>query len=146
MKLYTGMVGHYKFDYLMILSLLGNILGTYLMSLYTIFFRPDQINIYMDLVSKKLSYGLLGTLIMSIVCGLLIFIGVRDHIVHKRLTVLIMCIAAFVIIGADHCIANSFYFFCSNDFNWNILAYLLVCIVGNTLGSYIGKLSVNEDK
>lgn len=146
MKLYTGMVGQYKFDILLLVSLLANMLGTYLMALYTMSFRFQYSDMYIAIASEKLSNSLASTFVMSIICGLLIFIGVRDFNINKRLFVLVSCVAAFIMVGAEHCIADSFYMFCTGTFNLQMFIYLLVCVVGNTIGSYIGKLSVKYDK
>lgn len=146
MKLYTGMVGQYKFDILLLVSLLANMLGTYLMALYTMSFRFQYSDMYIAIASEKLSSSLVSTFVMSIICGLLIFIGVRDFNINKRLFVLVACVVAFIMVGAEHCIADSFYMFCTGTFNLQMFIYLLVCVIGNTIGSYIGKLSVKYDK
>ena len=48
-----------------------------------------------------------------------------------------MCVMTFILSGFEHCVANMYYFFVSNVFNLKVLLYLLIMVLGNSIGSIV---------
>ncbi|BED92682.1 MAG: formate/nitrite transporter family protein [Candidatus Paraimprobicoccus trichonymphae] len=134
LNLFTGMVG-YEENYLkLIISLAGNFLGTYVSSLLLI----GKITNFIDLetiIQNKVSQNLFSVFISSIVCGMLVYTAIYSYKKDKDIISVILCISAFVMFNADHCVANSFYFFVSRNFDNKTILYNLFCILGNYIGS-----------
>lgn len=145
LNLYTGMVGFYKYNIGMVLILILNMLGTFLASRYILAYRYVQSDLYIAMASEKLASPIISTFIMSVVCGMLIFTGVLGAKSSHRLLPLILCVTTFVMIGANHCIADSFYMFCTGTINLDIIKHLLTCVIGNTLGSYICYICADKE-
>lgn len=80
-------------------------------------------------------------LIMAIFCGMLVFMAV--YIWKKaenwaiKATGLILCVWAFVVTGTEHCIANMFYFALAWAWSLGNFLNVLICIVGNSIGSWL---------
>ena len=84
-----------------------------------------------------------GLLILGFLCGILVYLAVdafKNEKFHPvlRVFVLLFCVAAFVIAGFEHCIANMFYFAFANTYASAIgdcALSLLLVTVGNSLGA-----------
>ena len=90
-----------------------------------------------DLVGAKGS----NTIITSILCGALMYIAVegfkrqsKDNIVLGTVCY-ISAVAAFVMCGFEHCVADMFYFALAGYANWNALLFLIGVTLGNVIGS-----------
>ena len=81
-----------------------------------------------------------NALLLSILCGVLVFVAVD---VNKRkpgligTLILILSVTTFVIAGFEHCIANSFYFFFGNNWSWGVVLNLLITTIGNSIGAIL---------
>jgi formate/nitrite transporter FocA (FNT family) len=79
-------------------------------------------------------------LIMSILCGMLVFLAV--YIWKKaenwgiKAAGLILCVWTFVVTGTEHCIANMFYYAAAWQWNWGNFLNVVICIVGNSVGAW----------
>ena len=90
-----------------------------------------------DLVRTKGS----STIVTSILCGALMYIAVegfkrqsKDNIVLGTVCYL-SAVAAFVMCGFEHCVADMFYFALAGYVNWNTLLFLIGVTFGNIIGS-----------
>ena len=90
-----------------------------------------------DLVRTKGS----STIVTSILCGALMYIAVegfkrqsKDNIVLGTVCYL-SAVAAFVMCGFEHCVADMFYFSLAGYVNWNTLLFLIGVTFGNIIGS-----------
>lgn len=70
----------------------------------------------------------------SIVCGGLIYIACTIYKKVKNPLIIIICVMAFILSGSLHSIACSFYIALGNV-SWVSILYLLVIIVGNSVGA-----------
>lgn len=123
------------------LGLIGNLLGCLLIGpvLHLIFGSGKEavFNTLSNMVNTKLSYPWYKMLVSSMFCGMMVFIAVEGY---KRLEgfgkyfIIMLAIGGFIIMGFDHSIANMFYFFCNYTFSGKAFLYLLICVVGNSLG------------
>ncbi len=81
----------------------------------------------------------LSALCSSILCGVLITLSVKSAKVapQKGLSAtvgVIFPIVVFAFCGFDHSVANMLYFYYLGDFSLQIVAYVLLTVVGNILG------------
>lgn len=154
MNLYTGKIGYIlvnKPNYIieLLISLLGNILGTLIIG-YS--FRLTRFSNYItkagELSLIKINDNYTSVFILSILCGIMMYIAVNNYknqkdVIGKYLTIF-LCVMTFILCGFEHCIANSFYFSISNLWSTKAILYLLIMIIGNSIGSIIIALYNNK--
>ena len=120
MNLYTGKIGYIlinKFEYVyeLLLSLLGNFIGTFFVAKMLLFTRVAKISERALAMSNvKLNDNLLSIFILSVFCGMLMYIAVNNY---KKSTNeigkyigIFMCVMVFILCGFEHCVANMYYF------------------------------------
>ena len=147
MNLYTGKIGYVlinKFNYVyeLLLSLLGNFMGTFLVARMILYTRVAKIGERaLAMSSVKLNDNLLSIFVLSIFCGMLMYIAVNNY---KKSTNeigkyigIFMCVMVFILCGFEHCVANMYYFSVACAWSWKTLLYLLVMVAGNSAGSII---------
>ena len=74
----------------------------------------------------------------------------ENDVIGKYMTIF-MGVMAFILCGFEHCVANMFYFSIAGTFSLKVFAYLLVMILGNSVGSviiawYYNKYNANNNK
>ena len=62
---------------------------------------------------------------------------------YKSLLVVVLPVFVFVMCGFEHCIANVFYLSVSKIVNCKAIGFIIICIIGNTIGSLIATVSQN---
>lgn len=144
-KLFTGMVGYMlenKPSYLidLLITWFGNLGGTCLVAWLI---SKTRLTFNLEFVETKLTDTWYSLLILSIFCGLLMFIGVScfkccigkaDNIF--ALVIPVFCVAVFILAGFEHCVADMFYFALS----WKLIegfSSLLIITAGNILGGML---------
>ncbi|MBR2137764.1 MAG: formate/nitrite transporter family protein [Bacilli bacterium] len=145
MNLYTGKIGYIlinKKDYLieLLLSLVGNLIGTFTvgkMMLYTRFATLQEKALILS--NQKLDDSLISIFILSIFCGILMYIAVNNY---KKINNeigkyagIFMCVMVFILCGFEHCVANMVYFTVAEVYSAKAFLYLLIMILGNSVGS-----------
>ena len=65
----------------------------------------------------------------------MIYLAVELYKREKSIILVIMAIMIFILCGFEHCVANAFYFAAAGTFSLQALVVILICIVGNALGS-----------
>ena len=146
-NLYTGKVGYIlenKISYVieLLISLIGNFLGTFLVgNLMRLTRFENYIESAKNIVNIKLNDNLLSIFILAIFCGMIMYIAVNNYkkekdVIGKYMTIF-MGVMAFILCGFEHCVANMFYFSIAGVFSFKVFYYLLVMILGNSLGSII---------
>ena len=151
MKLFTGMVADIptmpaKNLWTLPVCFLGNIVGVGLIAI-VVYFSPVESDVThhaIDIISGKLASEnwAIGSLTSSILCGMLITLSVWSvkYAPKKGLssTVGVMFpIIFFAFCGFDHSVANMLYFYYLGRFDWQIVAYILLSILGNIIGGVI---------
>lgn len=147
MYLYTGKIGYVisnKLSYviLLILTLIGNFIGTYLVAFATLNSRINNISEKAKVLSDiKLNDSVISILILSIFCGILMYIAVNSYKTSRdvlgRYIPIFMCVIVFILCGFEHCIANMFYFSVAGSWSFKVVIYTLVMILGNSIGAII---------
>lgn len=154
MNLFTGKVGYAlinKIDYLweLCISLLGNFLGTFFVGFAILNTRMSTLGVKAEAISKvKLDDSLLSIFLLSLFCGMLMYIAVNNY---KKSTNeigkyigIFLCVMVFILCGFEHCVANMYYFTVAKAWSLNTLLYLLVMILGNSSGSLLIALFYNK--
>ncbi len=146
--LYTGKVG-YIFDnkpkYLLelLVSFVGNVLGSLgLSSLIKLTGIGTKLNeTATTIVNAKLDSTWYSILIMSMMCGVMIYIAVEGHKRCKysigKFIFAFMPIMLFILAGFEHVIANVTYFTYAGIFSWKALLYFFLMFIGNAIGSIV---------
>lgn len=147
MNLYTGKIGYVlinKIDYIyeLLLGLLGNFIGTFIIGKSILLTRVSNISEKaLTLVNIKLNDNLLSIFILSVFCGILMYIAVNNY---KKVNTeigkyigIFMCVMTFILCGFEHCIANMAYITIANAWSWKALLYVLIMILGNSFGAIL---------
>lgn len=146
--LYTGKIG-YALDnkpmYLLdcFISFIGNLLGSLsLASLIKVSSIGDKLYTQAaPIVEAKLNSSWYSILIMSMMCGVMIYIAVEGHKRCKygigKVLFASMPIILFILCGFEHVVANITYFVYSGSLSWLGVGYFVLMFIGNGLGSII---------
>lgn len=157
LNLFTGKIGYLignKLSYFKLLgiTLLGNFIGTFLVGFILRFTRIYTLinEKALTIINTKLDDNLISILILSIFCGLLMYLAVDGFKTTKedigKYAGVFLGVIVFILCGFEHCIANMYYFAVANVWSFKVLLYLLVMIVGNSLGSFIFPLLMKAKK
>ncbi len=146
-NLYTGKIGYVidnKPKYLieLLFTLLGNLIGTvscgYLLFLSRI---GNKLRESAEIICNvKLSDNLLSIFILSIFCGIIMYLAVDMYKKVEgfgRYVGIFMGITVFILAGFEHCVANMYYFSVANMWSWKTVLYVLIMILGNSTGSIL---------
>lgn len=156
MNLYTGMIGYIlenKLGYLktLIFTLLGNLLGTIITALLILNTRIANISIRArEMAIIKISDNYLSIFILSVFCGILMYIAVNnfkkgEDSIIKYLSIFI-CVIVFILCGFEHCIANMYYISLAKAWSFKSAISMLFMIFGNSVGAIIMSLFNNKIK
>ena len=143
LNLYTGKVG-YLFSnppsYLLDLGIiwLGNLAGT---GITAWFVRLSRINAIAEkaaaLCAVKSGDRLLSLFLLGILCGLLMYAAVEGYKRCANPLILFACVAAFILCGFEHCIADMFYYWLAGSMDGRALICLLAITLGNSVGGVL---------
>lgn len=147
-NLYTGKMGYLinnfnkKYIRELIITLIGNFIGTFFVGfilkytrIYTMISEKAK-----TLADIKLDDTLISILILSFFCGILMYLAVNTYKEVKdigKYLAVFLGVIVFILCGFEHCIANMYYFTVSSTWSLNTLLYLLVMILGNSLGGIL---------
>lgn len=121
-----------------ILILLGNFLGTLILSLIC---RLSSLNILFEKATTiwdaKLDDSLISLFFKAILCNILIYIavdGFKNLEGFNKILALFFGVSIFIICGFEHSIADMFYMNFAGQYNGESLLRLIVIILGNLVG------------
>jgi formate/nitrite transporter FocA (FNT family) len=151
LKLFTGTVGFIQWEKIhhLVIILLGNILGCFLVSLIA---KVDTVlgiqTAAQTVLQSRLQLGWLACGIKAIGCGVLMSAAVEFS---KRgadfgyWVPLLFAVPLFIHCGFPHCVADAFYFLtCPQnvlmDSGWDLLGVYGSIVVGNSIGCNIYRL------
>lgn len=132
LKLYTGAVAYVDkpFDYLSLLVIIiGNFIGCCIM-----FAFPHSAAL--NIVLTKIGAPLWIAFIKAILCGILIYVAVEGYKAEQPIITL-LAIPAFILLGAEHSIANFCFFIAARFISWRAVLFSIVVIIGNGIGSIL---------
>ena len=91
------------------------------------------------LVATKMIDTWYSILILSFMCGAMIYLAVNGHDKCKygagKLAFVFLSIFIFIICSYEHVIANACYFTYAGVFSWKALLYFFLMAVGNSIGA-----------
>ncbi|MBQ3707935.1 MAG: formate/nitrite transporter family protein [Clostridia bacterium] len=146
MQLYTGKVGmivysHTKRDWISLLGcLLGNLTGTLLCAFAVWVGVPSLKENALTLIEKKLAASAPWhprVLFAGILCGILMYTAVWVYKQKNTVWGILFCVPVFILAGFEHSIADMFYFFCAGSFTLPSFCFLLMVVLGNSVGGMI---------
>lgn len=145
LNLFTGKVG-YLFNnglaYLkeVVITLIGNFIGTFSVGCILRFTRISAIvgTEAKRICAIKLDDGIISILILSIFCGILMYLAVNGYKEAKdnfaRYAGVFLAVSVFILCGFEHCVANMYYFTIAEMWSLKSFSYLGIMILGNTIG------------
>ncbi|MDX9691393.1 MAG: formate/nitrite transporter family protein, partial [Acholeplasmataceae bacterium] len=152
--LYTGKVGYlipYEKGYMVMLlkTLMGNMLGIVLVArLFVLTGVSEVITRGSDLYQLKLDNLWYQTFILSIFCGMMMYIAVDSYRKAKldslKVLLVIMPVAIFILAKFEHSIANMLYLFLGDTYTIKSFLWLFLMVIGNGVGGVL--LNVTETK
>lgn len=145
LHLYTGKIGYLveekdkgSYAVLLLATWLGNLAGTALGALGVLASRISGIRERAAGIAEvKLSDGPLSILILSVFCGLLMYVAVDGFKKKENPLILFFCVSVFILSGFEHCVANMFYFTLAGVWSGKAFLYLLLMTLGNSLGGML---------
>lgn len=145
MNLYTGKVGYalinkLNYIYELLLSLLGNFVGTFIVARLILLTRFSDISKRaLTMSNLKLNDNLLSIFILAFFCGILMYLAVNNYKKAAneigKYVGIFMCVMVFILCGFEHCVANMYYFSIANVWSLKTLLYMLIMVLGNSVGS-----------
>ena len=154
MNLYTGKIGYifinsFNYIYELLVTIIGNFIGTFLVARLVLLTRfKDVSDKALEIVNLKLNDNLFSIFILSILCGVLMYIAVNNY---KKInneigkySCIFMCVMVFILCGFEHSVANMYYISVANLLSLKSLLYILIMILGNSVGSILIALYYNR--
>ena len=143
--LYTGKVGYLisakdKKAYILqlIFTWLGNFAGTALAAAAISATRIRNLRRTAEVICKtKLADTPHSILILAVFCGILMYVAVDGFREKGNPLILFFCVTVFILCGFEHCIANMFYFSLAGAWSLRAVIYLLLMILGNSVGGIL---------
>lgn len=121
--------------------ILGNYIGTMLYGLAVGIAKPSIKAAAAGLCVKKLAQKPPVVLVLSICCGILMYIAVdgyrRNVGSAAKYVGILVCIPTFILCGFEHSIADMAYFALAADFRLETYGFLAVVLIGNAAGSIL---------
>lgn len=128
----------------LIIGLVGNYLGATITGLVFGLLNNEiglEILPIDALIDAKMANSWYIVLLLAIACNIMIYFAVEafakiENSLGKYI-ILIVCIAGFILMGFEHCVANMFYLAFGMVFSWESIAFLLIVIIGNIIGGLL---------
>jgi len=87
------------------------------------------------MIATKLAQSPWQTFLKSVGCGICMYLAVSGWKRDKNVFAVIMGVTLFIIAGFEHCIADMFYFVAARTPFLKIIPFMIVAILGNTVGA-----------
>lgn len=122
-----------------ITTLVGNTLGAGMTGL--LLSEKLMATAALPLAEKKLAIPLILVFVYAIFCGILIYVAVEAFRTVKegalKAAIVFLCVSVFILSGFEHSIADIFYFFAARSLDLPSILFLLVVVLGNTVGGIL---------
>lgn len=144
--LYTGKIGYAfendkKYPLELLIIFIGNSIGSAFIAIilrFTRYIKNYQETID-NVVNTKINDNWLSIFILAFMCGIMIYFAVEgSKIIEQgfpKTFAITVPIIIFILAGFEHVIANIFYFTASGKITLKMILYLLIMLIGNSLGS-----------
>ena len=143
MYLYTGKIGMLAEDFNGIntlcvgIGLISNYITATLGGLILGYVKPELYEKAKALCEPKLEQKWYISIILGIFCGILMYTAVKGYANTKQPLILIFCVTVFILSGYEHSIADMAYFGCARMFGFETVKFLLLVVLGNTIGGML---------
>lgn len=138
LPLYTGRIGFMKEPKTFPSILIANLCGVVGLITIYVFSKPEFLITLRTVSLIKYQKNIFQMLCCGILCGILIHFAVKI----KSIPVTFLAIAIFILIGAEHCIADFPYLLV--NFNLINLIKWAIIIVGNSIGAIAIEILTTE--
>ncbi len=141
--LYTGKIGYIAWQHdrqsitAVVITLVGNLIGTLAAGLSVGVMKPAYVETARTLCEKKLAMAPLQVLIAGVFCGMLMYLAVEIYKSKQTPVGILFCVPVFILSGFEHSIADLFYFFTARIVNGEMAWFLLLVVVGNSVGGML---------
>lgn len=141
--LYTGKIGYIAWQHdrqsitAVVITLAGNLIGTLAAGLSVGVMKPAYVETARTLCEKKLTMAPLQVLIAGVFCGMLMYLAVEIYKSKQTPVGILFCVPVFILSGFEHSIADLFYFFTARIVNGEMAWFLLLVVVGNSVGGML---------
>lgn len=130
---------------------LGNFIGSIIVSAAVRLAKPDIHTVAAQVMEKKMSLSWVSVIILSFLCGILMYIAVDNFAKHPHsisgIVGIVFCVSVFILCGFEHSIADMNYCVMAVSSFKEALQYLLFLIavsVSNGLGAITIRQLVKE--
>ena len=136
-NLYTGKIGYVNSRGKLIDAVVILILNLLAASICGLIFYSAKNNICENLWLNKLTKSWHEFLFDSIGCGICIYLSVELYKKTGSIFVIVLGVLVFILGGFEHCIADIFYLNAAMSFDLKSILYILIAIIGNSVGSLL---------
>ena len=136
-NLYTGKIGYVNSKAKLISAALILIQNLLVALVCGLIFYSTKNNICENLWLNKLTKSWYEFLFESIGCGICIYLSVELYKKTGSIFVIVLGVLVFILSGFEHCIADIFYLSASMSFDLKSILYILIAIIGNSIGSLL---------
>ena len=142
-SLYTGKIGFIIADHskdaisVLLLGLLGNVIAAAVFGIAVGYAIPSLRETAINACNARLNQEWWQTLIRGIGCGILMYVAVGLFKEKKTPLGIIFAIPAFILAGFEHSIADMGYFAIAGIYSAKAFGFILIVIIGNSIGSFI---------
>lgn len=136
-NLYTGKIGYVNSKAKLISAALILIQNLLVALVCGLIFYSTKNNICENLWLDKLTKSWYEFLFDSIGCGICIYLSVELYKKTGSIFVIVLGVLVFILSGFEHCIADIFYLSASMSFDLKSILYILIAIIGNSIGSLL---------
>ena len=136
-NLYTGKIGYINSKAKLISAALILIQNLLVALVCGLIFYSTKNNICENLWLNKLTKSWYEFLFDSIGCGICIYLSVELYKKTGSIFVIVLGVLVFILSGFEHCIADIFYLSASMSFDLKSILYILIAIIGNSIGSLL---------
>lgn len=136
-NLYTGKIGYVNSKAKLISAALILIQNLLVALVCGLIFYSTKNNICENLWLNKLTKSWYEFLFDSIGCGICIYLSVELYKKTSSIFVIVLGVLVFILSGFEHCIADIFYLSASMSFDLKSILYILIAIIGNSIGSLL---------
>lgn len=141
LNLFTGKLCYVveKKNYIeVLLTLLGNIIGTFVFAWCMIIAKGGVQQVAITMCENKLALDWWEVIILGFFCNVLIYLAVHgfnnfENPINKFFAV-IFGVVVFIMCGFEHSIADMFYFFYAQSYSWQSLLFIFLVALGNLGG------------
>ena len=136
-NLYTGKIGYVNSKARLISAALILIQNLLVALVCGLIFYSTKNNVCENLWLNKLTKSWHEFLFDSIGCGICIYLSVELYKKTGSIFVIVLGVLVFILSGFEHCIADIFYLSASMSFDLKSILYILIAIIGNSIGSLL---------